>query len=178
MDYQVRRSARLSPHSTHNSTSAPAFRRTSQSSSTTTTTTSYPSPTDDSERAQNPSETAHHLQYAPHLTFQPSMSQSNLDAPHPSPSAGDMNSFFARPHPQPNPYQPMHSHHQQQQHEQQQATSNPHANQNASAPHHGSFSQNSNKSNPPGALPADFLMEAAKRAQMACLMRDLGDVSL
>lgn len=30
---------------------------------------------------------------------------------------------------------------------------------------------------PPG-LPADFLAEAAKRAQMACLMRDLDDVTL
>ena len=30
----------------------------------------------------------------------------------------------------------------------------------------------------PGQLPPDFLAEAAKRAQMACLMRDLGDVSL
>jgi hypothetical protein len=27
-------------------------------------------------------------------------------------------------------------------------------------------------------MPPDFLAEAAKRAQIACLMRDMGDVSL
>lgn len=30
----------------------------------------------------------------------------------------------------------------------------------------------------PGQLPPDFLAEAAKRAELACLMRDFGDVSL
>lgn len=51
--------------------------------------------------------------------------------------------------------------------------------------HHNSFSQPQPRDYPPPSvngvppgLPPDFLAEAAKRAQMACLMRDLGDVSL
>ncbi len=180
MDLQVRRSARLSPQGARNpqqnQPSAPAFERTSQTSSVTTT--SYPSPTTDSERDQETAESARHLQYPPHHNHQPSMSRSNLDAPLPSPSAGDIDPFFGRPRPQPNFHQFSHSHHQHQQQEQQQATSNLSVDRLAHATHHGSFSQPRDNFNLPGVLPADFLAEAAKRAQMACLMRDLGDVSL
>jgi hypothetical protein len=64
--------------------------------------------------------------------------------------------------------------------QQQQQTSSP-AYQGHQQGHHNSMSQPHppNIPNPnAGQLPPDFLAEAAKRAQMACLMRDLGDVSL
>ncbi|KAK4907934.1 hypothetical protein LTR66_017603, partial [Elasticomyces elasticus] len=38
------------------------------------------------------------------------------------------------------------------------------------------YAPTSNGGQPPG-LPVDFLAEAAKRAQMACLMRDIDDIS-
>lgn len=174
MDYP-RRSQRLSRHTNSTSqepqTSVPALGRRSQTSSTTTT--SYPSPTDDSE--SDSTQLARHLRYTPNLNFQSSMSQPHLNAPLPSPSTGDTEPFFGRPHPQVNPYQIPHSQHRQQQH--QQAPSHQAANQNPH-PHHNSISQKNNNFSQPAALPADFLAEAAKRAQMACLMRDLGDVSL
>jgi len=51
--------------------------------------------------------------------------------------------------------------------------------------HHNSISQPQRPNYPPTnvagvppGLPADFLAEAAKRAQMACLMRDMDDVTL
>lgn len=48
-------------------------------------------------------------------------------------------------------------------------------------PHTNSMSQehpaHSGRANP-GQMPPDFLAEAAKRAELACLMRDFGDVSL
>ena len=180
MDYP-RRSARLSPHASSNSqrsqTSMPAFGASSQTSSTTTT--SYPSPTEDAENDQNTSQIAHQLRYPPQLNCQPSMSHSHLNPPLPSPSAGYMDPVFGRPYSQLNPYQSSHSHPQhQQQQQQQQRTSNPPADQNPRPCHHNSISQSNNNSNQQGVLPDDFLAEAAKRAQMACLMRDLGDVSL
>jgi hypothetical protein len=177
MEYP-RRSARLSPHVNNNQprsqTSAPAFGRSSQTSSTTTT--SYPSPTNDSESDQNPTSQPPQEPRYSNLNFQSSMAQNHLNAPLPSPSANDIDPVFARPHSQPNPYQNAHLQHQNQQ---QPASSHPPENQHEHAPHHNSFSQHKhNNINPAGVLPADFLAEAAKRAQMACLMRDLGDVSL
>ncbi len=183
MDYSRRRSTRLSPHANNSSqpdeTLAAAFGRSSQSSSTTTT--SYPSPTNDARNDQTIPQLSQQVRYNPQLQLQSTMSQSHLHAPLPSPSAGEIDSCFGRPHPQLNPYQPLHPQHQHQhQHHQQhqeQATSQPPADQNAHQPHHDPISQNNNFGQA-GVLPADFLAEAAKRAQMACLMRDLGDVSL
>jgi hypothetical protein len=177
MDYP-RRSARLSPHASNTTqpsqTWAPAFGGSSQTSSTTTT--SYPSPTNDAESDQNnTSQSPPQYRHPPHLTSTSSMSQPHLKAPLPSPSAGDIDTFFARPHSHPNPYQ---SSDPQRQPQQQQAALHPPANQYHHAPHHNSFSHDNNTSNQPGFLPADFLAEAAKRAGMACLARDLGDVSL
>lgn len=171
-----RRSVRLSPHASPNlqrsQTSAPAFGRTSQTSSTTTT--SYPSPTDYSGSDPSRLQSAHHFQHTPHLNVETSMSQSHQTAPLPSPSAADIDPFFGRPHAQPTQYQ---SFHPQQQPQHQQTLSKPTANQSQHHPHHNPLSE-SNNFNQPGVLPADFLAEAARRAQMACLMRDLGDVSL
>lgn len=181
--HDPRRSARImSPQAGNNSqrsqTSVPALGRSSQSSSTTTT--SYPSPTNDSRSDQNTSQLAHQIRYTPQLNSQPFMSQPHLNAPLPSPSAGDIDPFFGRPHPHPNPYQQLQQRQQEkkQQQQQQHALPNPSANQNQHHPHHGSFSQNTDSLNQEGILPGDFLAEAAKRAQMACLMRDLGDFSL
>ena len=186
MDY-TRSTVRLSPECSNNTqqsqTSAAAFGRSSQTSSATTT--SYPSPTSDSGNSHNTSQLTHQLhpiRCATQLNLQPSVSQSHPDAPLPSPSAGGIDPFFGRPHPQPNPYQSFYPEHQQQQQQQQQqqhhAPSQPPRDQSRSGPHHNSFSHNNNNCGQPGALPADFLVEAAKRAQMACLMRDMGEVSL
>ncbi|ERF70487.1 hypothetical protein EPUS_07343 [Endocarpon pusillum Z07020] len=175
MDYP-RRSARLSPHASNSSqpgeTSAAAFGRSSQTSSTTTT--SYPSPTNDTRNEQIIPQLPQQPRYTPQLQVQPTMSQSHLHAPLPSPSAGEIDSCFARPHPQLNPYQSLHP----QQQQQQTPTSQPLSDQNQRQSHHNSFSQNNNNFGQAGIMPTNFLAEAAKRAQMACLMRDLGDVSL
>ncbi|KAF7509347.1 hypothetical protein GJ744_008070 [Endocarpon pusillum] len=182
MDYP-RRSARLSPHASNSSqpgeTSAAAFGRSSQTSSTTTT--SYPSPTNDTRNEQIIPQLTQQPRYTPQLQVQPTMSQSHLDAPLPSPSAGEIDSCFGRPHPQLNPYQSLHpqdQQQQQQQYQQQPATSQPPSDQNQRQSHHNSFLQNNNNFGQAGIMPTNFLAEAAKRAQMACLMRDLGDVSL
>jgi hypothetical protein len=173
-----RRSARLAPQSSsayqqqqRSSSSAPAFAHTSQPSSTSST--SYPSPTNDSNiRTAHPGPSQSHSH--PRLQVQSSiMSQhhhSHLNAPLPSPSAGDGEPFFGRPHSQPNPYS-SHPHHQNP----QQASAFGLPQQHL---HHNSFSQQNSHPGQPGHMPHDFLAEAAKRAQMACLMRDLGDVSL
>jgi hypothetical protein len=111
----------------------------------------------------------------------PQTHNSHLHAPLPSPSAGDIDPFFGRPHSQPNPYS-SHPHHQNPQQasafgvspQQQQQ----YPQQQQQHVHHNSFSQQNSHPGQPGHMPHDFLAEAAKRAQMACLMRDLGDVSL
>jgi hypothetical protein len=109
---------------------------------------------------------------------------SHLNAPLPSPSAGDGEPFFGRPHSQPNPYS-SHPHHQNPQQasafglpSQQQQQPQQYPQQQQQHLHHNSFSQQNSHPGQPGHMPHDFLAEAAKRAQMACLMRDLGDVSL
>jgi len=186
---QPRRSARLAPRPhTHepsqqpqrSSSSAPTFAQASQSQPSSTSTSSFPSPTNDSDL-----NTTHHppsyLHSHPHLqvhsSFMPQHHNSHLHAPLPSPSANEMDPFFGRPHSQPNPY----SSHSQQQNPQQAATYNQPQPQQQHI-HHNSFSQHTGMAGgqvgQPGAMPQDFLAEAAKRAQMACLMRDLGDVSL
>ena len=172
-----RRSASPSPQANNNTqrsqTLVPASGRSSQTSRTTTT--SHPSPINHFENNQNTSQLADQSRCNPQLNSQPSMSQSHLDAPLPSPSAGDKDTVFGRPHPQPNPYQSSYPQHQQQRND---ASPHPLANQNKHVSHHTSFQRDNNSFGQAGAPAADFLAEAAKRAQMACLMRDLGDVSL
>jgi len=59
-----------------------------------------------------------------------------------------------------------------QQYDHQQRQFHPHTNSMSQEhPAHHGFAN-------PGQLPPDFLAEAAKRAELACLMRDFGDVSL
>jgi hypothetical protein len=110
---------------------------------------------------------------------------SKLNAPLPSPSAGDAEPIFGRPHSQPNPY----SSHPHQQHpqqasafgvppQQQQQQQQQYTQQHQQHMHHNSFSQQNSHPGQPGHMPKDFLAEAARRAEMACLMRDLGDISL
>ena len=178
-----RRSARLSPHLNQQQQSqqqiqnqtgpAQAFGQFSQPSSTSTT--SYPSPSNDSSNPPPPPPTPAQARLQVYPNFLPTNQQGNtshLYAPLPSPSVESMGqgAFFSQAHPQ----------QQEQQSAQPQQTSSPayHGHQQG---HHNSLSQphppnfqNSNGSQ----LPPDFLAEAAKRAQMACLMRDLGDVSL
>jgi hypothetical protein len=105
-----------------------------------------------------------------------------------------MDPFFGgRQQSQQNPYSSQaHAHPSQQQQEQyQQQYQQNHAQQQQSHPHHPSISQsyppsihlNGNNGSGGGGqmghIPGpEFLAEAAKRAQMACLMRDLGDVSI
>ena len=113
----------------------------------------------------------------------------NFDAPLPSPSATDIDPFASR-------FQyNMGGQNQNQNPNNVNATScqnNTNQSQNSQSQqqaqqqyHHNSFSQPQRPNYPPTSvngvppgLPADFLAEAAKRAQMACLMRDLGDVAL
>jgi hypothetical protein len=107
-----------------------------------------------------------------------------MNAPLPSPSAAEMGPFFGRPYSQPNPYasQQLHPGYQaQQSFGGQQSQMNQQGQQNHLHPHANSISQeHPTHAQPmnPGQLPPDFLAEAAKRAQMACLMRDIGDISL
>jgi hypothetical protein len=180
-----RRSARLSPHLSQDqrsfiSSSTPSLHHLSQPSSTSTT--SHPSPSNQSLNPPPPPPTP---QNTNGLKVQPSFmpNQPSLQVPLPSPSANDVNPFFGRPSSQPNPYsqQPNfpHSQPEQMQIPQQQTLMpeqppqfHPHANSLSQ-----SHPQNM-RDLTPGQLPPDFLAEAAKRAQIACLMRDMGDVSL
>jgi hypothetical protein len=106
--------------------------------------------------------------------------QAHLNVPLPSPSANDLNPFFGRPQSQPNSFSAQqngypHSHPQQnyqQQIQEQPPQLHPHTNSISQGHPHGLGLNNA------GQLQGDFLAEAAKRAQIACLMRDLGDVSL
>jgi hypothetical protein len=179
-----RRSARLSPHLTQDqsqarltSSSVPSLHQISQPSSTSTT--SHPSPSNQSLNPPPPPPTPQQPNgFKVQPVFMPH--QSHLNVPLPSPSANDINPFFARPQSQPNPYAAQqngytHSNPEQtyqQYNPEQPPQLHPHTN-SMSQPH----SQNIRDLNP-GQLPADFLAEAAKRAQIACLMRDLSDVTL
>lgn len=176
-------SARILPHISDNSqqcqnNSVPSLGGISQTTSTSTT--PYPSPTNNAETNQNLSQYAHQLRNAPNLHCQTSLPQSQSHRhepfPSPSPSAADIDPFFGRAHSQTKQQASSHSQHQQEQRQQQTASHQP-MGQNLHRPHRNSISQSNNFSQP-GVLPADFLAEAAKRAQMACLMRDLCDVSL
>lgn len=200
MSSHPRRSARLSPHlqpdqhqpRSGNPSAVTFANNYSQPSSASTS--SHPSPISDGLHPPPPPPTPQqaqpHLHLPSHLmSGQQQQQQSHLYAPLPSPSAAaDMPPFFARPHSQPNPYasQQVHLSYQNQLRQQQAFSEQQHqaAQQNQQHqlhPHTNSMSEDhparAHTVNP-GQLPPDFLAEAAKRAQMACLMRDFGDVSL
>ncbi|RMZ82507.1 hypothetical protein DV737_g1998, partial [Chaetothyriales sp. CBS 132003] len=95
--------------------------------------------------------------------------------PLPSPSASNLDPFFSRTHSQSN-YTPSQSSQQEQSMFGQQQNQNP----PQLHPHSNSIDRGQGNllAVNPGQLPPDFLAEAARRAQIACLMRDMGDVSL
>lgn len=181
MSTYPRRSPRFQqqPQNTQSfSSSRPSISQSSSASST-----SHPSPTSDNLS----------LSTQPQYLVPPSQ----FDAPLPSPSVNEIDPF-ARPgyqYTQYNSYNYNMGNESQSQNQGQgqnnissQSVQNNQLqsqNQNAFTQHHNSFSQaqrpnyppTGSNSIPPG-LPPDFLAEAAKRAQMACLMRDLGDVEL
>ena len=195
MNNQPRRSARLSSQQLHQeqylqrsgNLSATNLARTfSQPSSASTS--SHPSPVSDGMHPPPPPSTPqqpqHRLQIQP--PFMPHQQQvlPQLNAPLPSPSAAEMGPFFGRPHSQPNPYAPQQIHvpypSQQSFGNQQTQMSQPcqqhhlHPHTNSMSKEHPAHAQGMH----PGQMPPDFLAEAAKRAQMACMMRDFDDVSL
>ena len=102
--------------------------------------------------------------------------QQHLEAPLPSPSTNEV-PFFQRHHAQQNPFQQQNQNatmFQQQnymQSQEQPPQLHPHSNSISSGQ-----PRNVNALAPQ--MPPDFLAEAAKRAQIACLMRDMGDVTL
>jgi hypothetical protein len=161
--------------------SAPAYANNfSQPSSTSTT--SHPSPISDAMHPPPPPSTPlqpqHRLQIQPHFAALQQQGQSHLNAPLPSPSGGETAPFFGRPNSQPNPYTSQQLHPGFQTH-QGYGDQNPQMSQQGQQYHSGSLpTDHTAQSMAPGQLPPDFLAEAAKRAQMACLMRDMGDVSL
>ena len=194
MSSYPRRSARLSSNlhqdqlqQRNTNLSAPAF-ATNFSQPSSASTSSHPSPVGDGVRPPPPSTTPQpHLQIPSHLMPHHQQQQGHIHAPMPSPSAADLDPFFGRPHSQPNPYssQQMHHGYPSQQRQQQPFGDQPpqmnQGQQHQFHPHTNSISQDHpahGQAMNPGQLPPDFLAEAAKRAQMACLMRDFGDVSL
>lgn len=183
-----RRSARLSPHLAHNpsethsltSASVPSFPHFSQPSSSSTT--SHPSPTNNTIHPATTSQ-----QSQAHLQVQSQYMAQQPNVPLPSPSAAELNPFFQRPHSQPDPFASQHMStgfmsqqlqpsvfgmDAQQQGQQPPQQLHPHTN-SMSQPHPQNVHDIS-----PGQLPPNFLAEAAKRAQMACLMRDMEEVTL
>lgn len=193
MSNYPRRSARIShlQGQDRNNLSAPSFTHGfSQSSSTSTS--SHPSPVSDGLQAAEPqpaqlSQPQHQMQSL-FMPLQPQQQQqAHAHAPLPSPSTAELEPFFGRSHSQPNPYSSQQSHLSFQAQQRQQSYQGPsqqteqpqmhhqlHPHTNSMSQEHPIHGQALN----PGQLPPDFLAEAAKRAQIACLMRDLGDVSL
>lgn len=161
--------------------SRPSFSSFSSQASSTIS-TSHPSPTSDSLNLSSQPQ-----QYPLQLQSQ-FLAPQDFNAPLPSPSANEINPFGA------SQFQ-YNTQIMGGQSQNQSNTASYQSNNNQSQNfggqksqhqhHHNSFSQSqrpnyaptSANGVPPG-LPPDFLAEAAKRAQMACLMRDLGDVSL
>ena len=181
-----RRSARLTPHFGQDQTQARSLSSNSVptlpiSQPSSTSTTSYPSPSNQSLNPPPPPPTP---QQPNSLKIQSGFmpQQSHLNVPLPSPSANDLNPFFGRPKSQPNPYatQQMqngypHSHPQHYQQQSMEQASQIHPHQNSISQQH---PQDMSNTGSMGQLQGDFLAEAAKRAQIACLMRDFGDVSI
>ncbi|RMZ90411.1 hypothetical protein DV736_g2346, partial [Chaetothyriales sp. CBS 134916] len=95
--------------------------------------------------------------------------------PLPSPSASNLDPFSTRTHSQPN-------YSSSQSSQQEQSMFGKQQNHNAPQLHPHTNSIDRGQGNVlavnPNQLPPDFLAEAARRAQIACLMRDMGDVSL
>lgn len=145
--------------------SIPSFESSRASSAAST---SHPSPTGDI--------TNQNQQYSLGLQSQFLAPPSDFDAPLPSPSANDLDPFgqtyqfnMSAQSQNQNATNSKQSQSSQQSQQQQHFT--------YTQPQRPNYPPTSVNGIPPG-LPADFLAEAAKRAQMACLMRDLGDVSL
>lgn len=173
-----RRSPRFQQQVDNSHSSFPSF----SSSTSSTISTSHPSPTNDLLNQPQ--------QYPLHFQSQFLSAPQTFGAPLPSPSATELDSYMTTSQSQFN-QQTMSAQSQQNQNTSsfqntstQNQTSQPRSNQ-PQLQHHSSFSQTQRPNYPPTSvngvppgLPPDFLAEAAKRAQMACLMRDLGDVSL
>lgn len=162
-----RRSPRFSQQSQSSQTAVGSFPSFESSRTSSAASTSHPSPTSGS-----PDLTEQTRQYSLSLQSQFLAPPSNFDAPLPSPSANDID-----------PFGRTYQFNMSGQPQNQNTTNNGQSQQPQQ--HHPSFSQPQRPNYPPTSvngippgLPADFLAEAAKRAQMACLMRDLGDVSL
>lgn len=143
-----------------------------------TSSTSHPSPASDNLNINN-----HSQQYPLQAQSQFLSPTQAFDAPLPSPSANDIDPFGRS--------QPQYIHYNMGGQAQNQNTTSSYQGEKSQTQqthpqqHHSSFSQTQRPNYPPASvnglppgLPPDFLAEAAKRAQMACLMRDLGDVSL
>ncbi|KIW14084.1 hypothetical protein PV08_06865 [Exophiala spinifera] len=192
MSNYPRRSARIShlQEQHRNNLPSPSFARGfSQSSSTSTS--SHPSPVSDGLQAAEPqhphlSQPQHQMQSL-FMPLHQQQQQPHAHAPLPSPSTAELEPFFSRSHSQSNPYASQQSHLSFQAQQRQQSYQVPseqteqHQMHPQLHPHTNSMSQEHpihGQALNPGQLPPDFLAEAAKRAQIACLMRDLGDVSL
>lgn len=206
MSTHPRRSARLSPQTQQNQfqqkpsgLAAPAFNQ-SYSQSSSTSTSSHPSPISNTLNPPPPPPTPHQPGLQVHPSYMSQQQQNpHLHAPLPSPSIGNMEPFFGRPQTQTNMYATQDSQASFLGQQRQQAVGGQEQNYNSQAhqqyqvpqqydyqqhhlhPHTNSMSQehpaHTYRANP-GQLPPDFLAEAAKRAELACLMRDFGDVSL
>lgn len=179
-----RRSPRFqqqSPNTQSSFGSIPSF-GSSFSQASSTSTTSHPSPTSDNLSLPNQPQ-----QYLLQIQSQFLTTSQGFNAPLPSPSANEIDPF-GRP-------QYYHNQYNMGGQPQNQSNTNSYQSNNSQSQtfesqqlqgqHHNSFSQSQRSNNPPTSnngvppgLPPDFLAEAAKRAQMAVLMRDLGDVSL
>ncbi len=162
--------------------SIPSFSSFSSQASSTIS-TSHPSPTNDNLNLPSQPQ-----QYPLQLQSQFLVPAQHFNAPLPSPSANEVNPFGGS--------QLQYTTHMMGGQSQNQNNTTSYQNNNSQSQgfgvpqsqhqhHHNSFSQPQRPNYPPTSvngvppgLPADFLAEAAKRAQMACLMRDLGDVSL
>ena len=178
-----RRSPRFQQQSqdTQSAQRIPSFSSFSSQASSTIS-TSHPSPTNDSLNL--PSQPQYHLQI-PSQFLAPTQA---FNAPLPSPSANEINPFGGGQF-QYNT-QIMGGQSQTQNNTGSYQSNNQQNKGFGGQPsqpqnHHNSFSQPQRPNYPPTSangvppgLPPDFLAEAAKRAQMACLMRDLDDVSL
>jgi len=161
--------------------SRPSFSSFSSQASSTIS-TSHPSPTSDSLNLPSQPQ-----QYPLQLQSQFLAPAQDFNAPLPSPSANEIDPFGASQfhyNTQTMGGQPQNQNNavSYQSNNQSQNFGGP---QTQHQHHHNSFSQSQRPNHaptstngvPPG-LPPDFLAEAAKRAQMACLMRDLDDVTL
>lgn len=171
-----RRSPRFQQQANNDQSTFPSF-----SSASSTISTSHPSPTNDLLNQPQ--------HYPLHFQSQFLSTPQSFEAPLPSPSATDLDSYMSSAQSQYS-QQAMGGQSQQNQTTNTFQSSTTQNQSSQSQPsqrqqHHTSFSQPQRPNYPPTSvngvppgLPPDFLAEAAKRAQMACLMRDLGDVSL